>query len=120
MNTIDVARPAGSPPRKHDPFCPFPERIEQFNRRSPMSERTHRSVLFFGEGPGAGRKGPEGAERCACTAPAARAKAAVETNTVANRIPTMTDPSGHCGGEISALTRVAVKLAAIAGPPARP
>lgn len=44
MNTIDVARPAGSSPRKHDPFCPFPERIEQFHRRSPLSERTRANL----------------------------------------------------------------------------
>lgn len=38
-------KPVGTAPKRHDAICPFDERVEQLERRNPMSERTRANLV---------------------------------------------------------------------------
>ncbi len=44
MNDVD-AKQAARPPKRHDPLCSFPERVEQLEAAKPMSDRTRANLV---------------------------------------------------------------------------
>ncbi|HEX2802795.1 MAG TPA: hypothetical protein VHN55_02250, partial [Sphingomicrobium sp.] len=44
MNDVDEKQ-AARPPKRHDPLCSFPERVEQLEAAKPMSDRTRANLV---------------------------------------------------------------------------